>query len=565
MGGGGVFGRRLVTGLLESTRLDVVLAGRDAARLAALVARRNDAPPSRGRARVASLNLDARNVTADALRAISAFAVMDASGPFQGGDYRLARAAIDAGLHYVDLADARDFVAGFGVLDAAAKAMGVVALTGASSTPALSNAALDALTAGWRRVDQVEIAISPGNRAPRGLSVVRSILSYAGRPVRLFTGGRWGAAPGWGMMERRLMPRVGRRWLSLVETPDLDIVPERFAVQGSAVVRAGLELPVLHLSLWAASLPVRLGLIRSLSPMAGFFRGAADFFLPFGTDRGAMTVAATGMDGEGRSVRGLWSLTAQGGDGPFVPTLPALAALRALASGRLTRPGASACVGVLSLEKIEAEFRGRRITSRLNFARPGPGLYEKILGEKFALLPAPLRRLHRPGWGVRARGMARVDGAQGPIARIASVILRLPPAADRTTVSVDITPVRRGERWVRDFGDRRFASILSASATPGRLVERFGAVAFELDLPVGPRGVLGMPIRAWRVGPLPLPRRLAPISKAIETVDEEGRFCFDVELRLPLRLGRLVRYRGWLTPDEPRPSTMLASPTRCAT
>ena len=31
-------------------------------------------------------------------------------------------------------------------------------------------------------------------------------------------------------------------------------------------------------------------------------------------------------------------------------------------------------------------------------------------------------------------------------------------------------------------------------------------------------------------------------------VDEAGRFCFDVALRLPLRMGRGVRYRGWLTP-----------------
>src|ERR1700686_2412057 len=99
-----------------------------------------------------------------------------AAGPFQGAGYRLARAAIAAGLHYVDLADARDFVAGFGALDAAARAAGVVALSGASSTPALSHAVLDRLTKGWRSIDTVDIAISPGNRsAPRGLSVIRAI------------------------------------------------------------------------------------------------------------------------------------------------------------------------------------------------------------------------------------------------------------------------------------------------------------------------------------------------------------------------------------------------------
>src|SRR5207248_3844574 len=125
--------------------------------------------------------------TPEALRAVKAFAVVDAAGPFQGATYRLARAAIAAGIHYLDLADARGFVAGFGALDAEARTAGIVALTGASSTPALSHAVLDRLTAGWRRIDHIEIAISPGNRAsPRGLAVIRSILSYAGRPVPVF-------------------------------------------------------------------------------------------------------------------------------------------------------------------------------------------------------------------------------------------------------------------------------------------------------------------------------------------------------------------------------------------
>jgi hypothetical protein len=32
--------------------------------------------------------------------------------------------------------------------------------------------------------------------------------------------------------------------------------------------------------------------------------------------------------------------------------------------------------------------------------------------------------------------------------------------------------------------------------------------------------------------------------EATET-EEQGRFCFDVQIGLPL-MGRLVRYRGWL-------------------
>ncbi len=372
-GGTGVFGERLVTSLLNTSGFDVIIAARDEGRLAASVARHG------GIRRLSTLAIDIGRLTADDLRHTGAFAIIDAAGPFQRASYRLAEAAIAAGLHIIDLADARDFVAGFVALDAAARAAGVVALTGASTTPALSNAVLDRMTAGWIRVDRVDIAIAPGNRAPRGLSVIRSILSYAGHPVRLFDGGRWRDRPGWGMTLYREMPGLGRRWQSLVETPDLDIVPARFAVRDAATFRAGMELTVLHLGLGAASLPVRLGLLRSLVPLAGLFRWVADRLQPFGSDRGGMTVDAEGLDAEGFPIRGSWSLVAESGHGPDIPTLPALAALRALADGRITAPGASACVGLLPLDWIEEEFTGRRIESYLRFERPR-SLYETVLG-----------------------------------------------------------------------------------------------------------------------------------------------------------------------------------------
>jgi saccharopine dehydrogenase-like NADP-dependent oxidoreductase len=361
VGGAGVFGWRLVQGLLAYTTFDVIIAGRDEGRLTA-AAQRCDALSIRP-ARVRTLVLDARQATADCLRATGAFAAVDAAGPFQGSDYRLARAVIAAGIHYLDLADARDFVAGFAILDTVAKQTGVVALTGVSTTPALSTAVLERLTAGWRSVERVEIAISPGNRAPRGLSVVRSILSYAGRPVRVFIDGQWSMRPGWGLTVRRVMPGLGPRWLSLTETPDLDTVPARFGVRSSALFRAGLEMSLLHLGLLAASLPVRIGLVRSIARLARPFRWMAALLDRFGTDRGGMIVEATGLDGQDEPVTATWSLVAESGDGPFVPTLPALAVLRALADGRIARPGASICLGMLPLEAIEAEFRPHRIRS----------------------------------------------------------------------------------------------------------------------------------------------------------------------------------------------------------
>jgi hypothetical protein len=358
VGGAGAFGSRLVDGLIGTSDFAVVIAGRDLARAEAHAA----AFGRRGRA----MRLDTATVTAEALRASGAFAVVDAAGPFQGAQYRLARAAIAAGMHYVDLADARDFVAGFEALDPEARAAGIVALSGASSTPALSHAVLDRLTRGWLGLDTVEIAISPGNRnAPRGLSVMRAILSYAGRPVRVFAGGAWSEQPGWGRPIRREMPGLGKRWLSLCETPDLDLVPARFAPRDTAIFRAGLELSVMHLGLYAASLLVQAGLLGSLAPFAGLLRWTAERLKFFGSDRGGMIVAAAGNDAEGKPVSAVWSLVADNGDGPVIPALPALAALRALADGRITEAGARPCVGVLDLDTIEREFLPYRITTEV--------------------------------------------------------------------------------------------------------------------------------------------------------------------------------------------------------
>lgn len=369
IGGTGEFGNRLVRGLIGQTDLDVTIAGRDMLRAEGLARQLAD---DQAPARIATAHIDNATVTAEQLRATGAFVVVDAAGPFQGSDGRLLRAAIAAGLHYVDLADGRDFVAEFSRFDKDARAAGVVAFCGASSTPALSNAVLDRITRNWRGIDSVEIVISPGNQSsPRGLSMIRAILSFAGKPVRVFHNGAWVSRPGWGMLSRRRIDGLGLRWLSLCETPDLDVVAQRFNVRDSVLFRAGLGLTVSHLGLVAASCAVRLGLIRSLEPHARLFQWGAQALKNFGSDHGGMVVEARGADADGQPIRAVWTLIAEQGHGPFIPTLPALAAIRLLCSSSgLHEPGAYVCAGILPLEAIEREFAPYRIHTHVTVERP---------------------------------------------------------------------------------------------------------------------------------------------------------------------------------------------------
>lgn len=545
VGGAGAFGARLVEGLVATTDLRVVVAGRD---LAKAEARARFYPCGR----VGAVRLDTRQVTTEDLSRIGADLVADVAGPFQASAPRLARAAIAAGLPYIDLADGRDFVAGFSALDAEARAAGTVVLTGASSTPALSNAALDAISEGWRRVEAVSVAIMPGNRAPRGLAVMRAILSYAGRPVPVLREGEWQRQPGWGLVSRENFVNLGPRWLSLCETPDLDILPERFPQLRSAIFRAGLELPVLHLGLWLASQPVRWRLLPSLLPFARPFLALAGWFERFGGDRGGMVVEALGRDPENRPTRARWSLIAEAGDGPYVPTLPALAAIRRLAdpAGRPIPPGAGPCVGLLPLAAIEAEMARHRITTSRTIAHPQP-LFQRALGPGFAAMPEPIRALHGSLAVQTFRGEARVERGHGLVVRLVAALFRLPAAIESGPVRVTIQPDGRGgERWRRRFGHRAFSSRLSLAPDGedrGRLYERFGPFSMALSVAAHDRG-LAMAVTGWRLGPIPLPRCLRPTTQASERHDAQDRFLFDVALFLPLA-GLLVRYTGWLLPE----------------
>lgn len=543
IGAGGVFGSRLAEGLLRRG-FEVTAAGRSLERAQAVAARLKAAFPE---AVIDAVALDTARLTPEALKATGAAVVADAAGPFQDAAPNTARAAIAGGLHYVDLADARDFVAAFPQLDAEARAAGVVALTGCSSTPALSNAVLDRLTAGWREIVAVEAAISPGARAPRGLSVMRAILSWLGRPVRVFVDGRWMTRAGWSGLYRRDFGLAGRRRVSLCETPDLDLFAERFSPRERAWFLAGLEPAAAHLQAWLLARLVRLARFDA-RPLANLLLRLSTWTSVYGSDRGAMRVEAYGADAGGRAARAVWRLTAKPGEGPVTPGLPALAAIRAIAAGRV-KPGARACVGVLTLEDIEAEMAPHGLATAAALERGA--IFACAIGPAFDVLPAPVRALHESPGRSLWRGEATTEGAQGPLAGLAARLVGFPPTQAACPVEVSIETDGNRSIWRRRIGSHAFASELSRPREGGRVQERFGPLAMDLRLtPEGDRLVYR--VEGWRLGPIPLPRALAPATTAHEEVDAEGRFVFDVEIRL-LWVGRAVRYRGWLVrADQPR-------------
>jgi hypothetical protein len=348
LGGYGHFGGRIAQVLAADPGIDVVVAGRDAARAAEVAAA--IARECGRRVEFAAVDVLSREITTR-LRQLDPALVIHAGGPFQGRDHAVARAALAVGAHYVDLADARDFVCGISAIDDAARARDRLVVSGASSVPGLSSAVVDQFAHEFDALASIDFGISPGNRTPNGSATIAAVTSYVGKRFGVWHDGAWQPAYGWQRLRRyRYPPAVGTRWLVDCDVPDLQLFPERYPGVLSVRFGAGLELPILHFGLWLLSWPSRWEWIQRLDAHADRLRRSSNWFRDLGTDAGAMHVTMRGYR-RSNPLSITWTLVAGQGDGPQVPCTPAIVLAKKLAAGSLSARGAMPCLGLFSLEE----------------------------------------------------------------------------------------------------------------------------------------------------------------------------------------------------------------------
>jgi saccharopine dehydrogenase-like NADP-dependent oxidoreductase len=301
VGGYGIFGGRIVELLEGEARLELIVAGRALAGATAFCG------PRAAAAKLVPLAFDRTGDLEQQLAVLRPDLLVDASRPFQGygtDRYRVIEACIAGRISYLDLADGADFVEGVEAYDAAARAAGVFVLSGVSSFPVLSAAAVRRLSAGMARIETIRAGIAPSPYAGVGENVIRAITGYAGQPTTLRRDGQWTTGfPFTQHMLFTIAPRgrvpVRRTLFSLVEVPELRVLARVWPEADTVWVGAGPVPELLHRALIALSWLVRWHALPSLLPFARPIHWVSNL-VTWGEHRGGIFVAVEGSVAAGR-------------------------------------------------------------------------------------------------------------------------------------------------------------------------------------------------------------------------------------------------------------------------
>ena len=551
LGGYGKFGGQLAELLCDETRLALIIAGRSQAKASSFCQK---LPPGAGRLAEA---VDRNGDIETRLKEIAPDIVVDASGPFQAyGDdpYRVAKAALATGCHYVDFADGSDFVHGIGQFDEAARNSALVMLSGVSSFPALTAAVVRHLSSDLLRVDSIIGGIAPTPYAGVGLSVVGAIAGYAGQKVSLRSNGEVRNA--YALTETRpytiappgFVP-LDRLQFSLVDVPDLDSLPELWPDVSTVWMGAGPVPAIIHRMLRGLAYLVRWGIIPSLAPFSRVLFQANNI-LRWGEHRGGMFVEVTAKTGDGQTVTRAWHLLAEGNDGTFIPSMAIETLIRRWVDGAPPKYGARVATREIELADYEKLFVNRRIYAghRGSEYIVDNCLYGRLLGDAWNALPESIQFLHGQSSRSTASGNATVTRGTGFVARIVARSFGFPQAAEDVDVTVSFERSGTTERWTRTFGTQEFTSrqFEGTGRFERLLCEKFGPLTFGLALVVDSNRLIFV-VRRWSLFGIPMPRFLVPKGKACE-FEQSGTFHFDVEIQAPL-IGMIVRYVGYLEPQ----------------
>ncbi|MBU2987336.1 saccharopine dehydrogenase NADP-binding domain-containing protein [Saccharophagus degradans] len=348
IGGYGNFGRFISTELAKTSGIKLVIAGRNVTKAQALIQQLKTSPQTSAQLEACELNI--YHNLAERLATLKPTVVIHTSGPFQNQTYHVAEACIQVGAHYIDLADARQFVAGIADLDKAAKAKNVLVCAGASSVPALTSAIIDNYLPVFDQLESVDYAIATAQLTNQGLATTAAVLSYAGKPFSQLKAGKPHTVFGWLDTRKRKFWQLGARLLGNCDIPDLALFPQRYPSIKNIRFQASLEVKLLHRCLAIFSGAVKLKVLPNIQSWAKTLLSISRLFDFLGHDNSGFYMELSGTsNAQPKTV--LFEISAKHGDGLYIPCIPSILLTQKLLSGATTDRGAKACMGLITLNE----------------------------------------------------------------------------------------------------------------------------------------------------------------------------------------------------------------------
>ena len=545
VGGYGQFGARLSQRLAHLQNTRILVAGRTIEKAKSVCMEH------KGNLEPAHFDLGA-DLNAQ-LTSLKPHIVVDAAGPFQsvfGTGYALPRHCAQMGIHYIDLSDSGAFTHGITALDELARQYDVAIVSGASSVPALSAAVVNDANKRIKTIKAIEGGISPGGKINIGLSVTKAVLSYLGRPLKIFRGGQWEEETGFSRQHKKTVKLQGekpiKRRYGLCDAPDLLLFPEIYPDVETVRFHGSTELPIIMNTLRFLSWLQKHGLLKNLERFAGPFAWCGTQLGRFASERGCMYMDIKGIDAKGKGLRQEWNLIASDGDGPFIPILATEILVKRWLAKDPT-PGARSAAGEIELSEFEQVFANLSIKSAFIDAVEYNALFQSALKDEYAHLPKPLQDAHLVTSYKTLAGTVDVQRGKNPLANLIALLFGFPKTQKDAPIKVSMDLQGEKEIWTRTIGKSAFKSVLSEGQNRNEIFERFGPVKFKIKL-LHRDGRLHYGLDIARFLGIPLPKFLTPNSETYEW-SRDGKFKFHVDISLPL-LGRLIQYKGTLSEYE---------------
>lgn len=281
MGGYGTFGS-LVAQELAYRGVNVVIAGRDAAKAEAFAG-------SLGSQHSGTF-VDVADLTSCRAALKDTTVAVNCAGPFNTLGTALLDACLAEHCHYVDIADDRGYVQKVRSYSERFRNVDRAAVYGCSSLPGISGAlAIKACSNIDERPQRARVTLFIGNKNPKGVAAVRSLVGGLGKPLAAPQGVLGGFA------DREVVslpPPFGRRGVFNFDSPEYDLFPDLLGVR-SVSVKVGFELGIATYALAAmACLSTRWGRRSAL-----LLTRCGNWFRRLGNSGGAVMTEVFWADG----------------------------------------------------------------------------------------------------------------------------------------------------------------------------------------------------------------------------------------------------------------------------